>query len=152
MLLLSFNITEILNEVLTRIEYISGKRAHSTGEYFTLTACEADKGLLRQLISEAAASILASVSPRSGIRSVEADNINLELSPRPYFTATESRNTAIRLLLRELVICETLLRWFRISGLPDQALFETNCSRLQDKLYALLNLRQPLRPRQYPPI
>ena len=143
--------SEIMEAVKERLKYIAGKRgANDTSFYYRHTACVADMGILLTFARQTLTWVSLSLGSCCGGYTIEGDVVTFNLKSRMEDTAT--LETTVRPLLLECIILGIILRWLRLTGFHDVALFESQAEEMLASLVESLRLPSSLTPRPLSPI
>ena len=146
MIKINFKFSDFLEDILSQMRYIAGKRAASQDEFFKYTACKADMAFLRKLYEEAMAWAALKLSTFQLTHTLEADicTINLNISSDSFL------KDELTVLMQSLLQRRILLQWFRLTGFNPgydlSAEIESDIEMILQKLV----IRTPLKPRPYP--
>lgn len=110
MIKFEFKFNEIIESVIRRLQYLSGKRAQDKETYLRNVACEADTPLLFNIAEETLTEISMALGIYSGGFKVEADSLFFLVK------CPEEHREEIATLLRATIRDGIIRRWFELTG------------------------------------
>lgn len=110
MMKFEFKLSEVIEAVISRLRYITGKRATDKETYERNVACEADMPLLLDLAQETLTEISMALGIYTGGFTVEADALTFRVE------CPEEHREEITTLLWTTIRDGIIRRWFEITG------------------------------------
>lgn len=138
--------SELLENIISRLAYYSGKRAGNKEEYHRYAPCSADKDLLRELTVEAAAVLSMGLGHRSGGYEISSDNIKFR------FDIGDTDISAPEELVREVMSTNVILGWLQLTGAPDISYWQKLAIEKMELLRDLTHFGDSLISRRLPPL
>ena len=116
MLNIELSFSELLEAVISRLQYFAAKRSTNKEEYFCFTACKADLPMLRQLALECLAEISSSLGWYSSGFYLRNDSLIFTVKTKKGCVVTEEKVLEMSTLLRLLLINAIIFRWLLLAG------------------------------------
>lgn len=133
---ISIDYSEITNHVSEILRYFSGKRSGNKVEYFRYVACEADKGMLNELLEEACSWVDIRLGTSGCGYEIRPDNITFEFSDD--FWPDLKRQRSVSVALRSLLVRRVALHWLQLVGFGDTGTLASDSDYLLSRITALL--------------
>lgn len=118
-MIIEIKLSSLLEEVLSRLKYYSGKRAAEAEDYFRFSACKADMGILVRFADESAGWLAAKSRPIWRGFSLVDDSMKFILDITESGYETDSSRAEITSLLRLVLVSYIIYRWLQITGAPE---------------------------------
>ena len=150
MIEVEFGYSELIDSVIERLQYISGKRAGNTDEYFRHAACSADSSMLMQLAAECISFLALKVGKRWVSTVISGDLVKITFNSEAETAGILGDRDTFSRLVRTSVVYAVISRWLSISGSEDASLWESRADYLYENLLVRLNIRKSLKPRRIP--
>lgn len=148
----NFIFSEIIDEAMHRLTYISGKRAVDADSYFRLAPCEADMTLFRALATEGAAWVAMKLGTRCGGFTLKSDLLSFEILPTVGAEEAGEESQAVKSLLQFALISYIIYRWLRIAGVAEAASWLGQASEAASDVLESSRQFSPLKRRPVLPI
>lgn len=148
---MQYNFSSILEEVVERLEYFSGKRACSASDFHRYSACTADMDMLRKLSDEALAWLALALAYAWKGSAISLDTLEITLDVPAGVSETEPGGS-LHTVLRSVIIMRIILGWLRLAGHPEAVKAELSLAEMTELLNSKLRSFRSLKSRMAPPI
>lgn len=142
----------ILEEITTRLKFISGKRAVNADEYYRYAACEADTEMLSALTEEAVGWLSMKLGGHWGGTEHGADSLKITLNIIAPGVEAGRVAATVTGLMRETVIHVVIYRWCVLTRMPGAVDWLQGAEEILGNLFPVIQKQAGLPLRPLPPI